>query len=60
VDTLDLPTYHLYHAIRANLQHRLHRDQEAAAAYDRALTLTDNTPERTFLQARRAELGQRP
>jgi RNA polymerase sigma-70 factor (ECF subfamily) len=56
VDALDLPTYPLYHAIRANLLHRLHRDTEAAESYDQAITLTTNTPERTFLQARRAEL----
>jgi RNA polymerase sigma-70 factor (ECF subfamily) len=56
VDALDLPSYPHYHAIRANLLTRLDRPTEAAESYDRALALTTNTPERTFLLARRAEL----
>ena len=41
VDALDLDTYHLFHATRAELLARLGRDDDAAAAYDRALTLDE-------------------
>ena len=57
VDRLDLDTYHAYHATRADLLRRLGRGAEAAAAYDRAATLTGNAAERTFLAARRASLS---
>lgn len=50
VDELDLGNYYLFHAIRAELLKRLNRRPEAAAAYTSALTLTENTPERHFLQ----------
>ena len=46
VDALDLGTYHLFHAIRADLLRRLGRDVEAVAAYETAITLTDNAAER--------------
>ena len=57
VDVLDLDSYHLYHATRADLLRRLGRSAEAAAAYDRAVALTGNAAERAFLTARRASLG---
>ena len=38
IDDLDLDDYHLYHAARADLLQRLDRLDEAAAAYDRALS----------------------
>lgn len=50
VDDLDLGNYYLFHAIRAELLKRLNRRPEAAAAYKSALALTENTPERHFLQ----------
>ena len=50
VDELDLGNYYLFHAIRAELLKRLNRRPEAAAAYTAALALTENTPERHFLQ----------
>ena len=58
VDTLadELATYHVLHAARADMLRRLSRDEEAAAAYDTAIALTDNAPERAFLTARRAAL----
>ncbi len=52
VDALDLPAYHLYHAVRADLLRRLGRRGEAAAAYDGAIARTDNAAERAFLRRR--------
>lgn len=52
VETLDLDGYHLYHATRGDLLQRLGRDDEAAAAYQRALALTDNQAEQRFLRTR--------
>ena len=49
--------YRFYHAARADLLRRLGRDGEAAAAYDRALALAPNGPERTFLERRRREVA---
>jgi RNA polymerase sigma-70 factor (ECF subfamily) len=57
VDALDLGTYHLFHAIRADLLRRLGRDVEAATAYATAIKLTDNTAERDFLRRRRQSLA---
>jgi RNA polymerase sigma-70 factor, ECF subfamily len=57
VDGLDLGGYHLFHAIRADLLHRLGRDAEAARAYDSALQLTTNAAERDFLRRRRESVG---
>ena len=55
VDALDgLERYHLWHSTRAELLHRLGRDEEAAAAYSRALELAPSETERTFLQNRLA------
>jgi RNA polymerase sigma-70 factor (ECF subfamily) len=53
VDRLDLDTYHLFHATRADLLGRLGRNQDAAEAYDAALALTINAAERAFLEDRR-------
>ncbi len=60
-----LDRYHLYHAARADLLRRLSRMREAIAAYQMALSLTNNAIERRFLNARIAELenqlnGQKP
>jgi RNA polymerase sigma-70 factor (ECF subfamily) len=52
-----LSGYHAYHATRADLLRRLARDQDAAAAYDRAIELAGNTAERAHLTRRRDELG---
>ena len=53
VNRLDLTTYYLFHAIRADLLRRLDRTEEAAQAYDAAITGTENAAERAFLQDRR-------
>ncbi len=52
----DLDTYHLAHAARADLCRRLGRTKEARASYQRALSLTQQEPERRFLRKRLAEL----
>ena len=56
VEGLDLGSYHLFHAIRADLLRRLGRDAEARAAYEAAIELTDNAAERDFLRRRRRAL----
>ncbi len=49
--------YQPLHASRADLLRRLGRDAEAAAAYERALELSENPTERRYLEARIAETG---
>jgi RNA polymerase sigma-70 factor (ECF subfamily) len=51
-----LATYHLAHAARADLCRRLGKSSEARAAYERALALTKQEPERRYLEKRLAEL----
>lgn len=50
-----LDTYHLLHATRAEMLRRLDRNEEAAAAYQRALELVTNEVERSYLERRLAE-----
>jgi RNA polymerase sigma-70 factor, ECF subfamily len=52
----DLADYHLAHSARAELCRRLGRTAEARAAYERALVLTRQEPERRFLERRLGEL----
>ena len=52
----DLNDYHLTHAARADLLRRLGRAKEARAAYERALKLARQEPERRFLERRLAAL----
>jgi len=52
-----LDGYPYLHSARADLLRRLDRRSEAATAYRRALELTSNTTERTFLEGRLAEVG---
>jgi RNA polymerase sigma-70 factor (ECF subfamily) len=59
VDLLDLPTYHLHFATRADLLARLGHTDEARAAYGRALELATNEAERTFLAGRLHDLRAR-
>lgn len=47
-----LDRYHLFHAARAELLRRLGREDEARAANERALSLTDNPAERRLLAER--------
>jgi RNA polymerase sigma-70 factor (ECF subfamily) len=58
VNDLDLGSYYLFHAIRADLLSRLGRTVEARAAYKTAMTLTANAAEREFLEGRLAALGR--
>jgi len=53
----DLANYHLAHAARADLCRRLGRTADAKASYERALGLTQQEPERRFLDRRLAELA---
>jgi RNA polymerase sigma-70 factor (ECF subfamily) len=52
-----LADYHLAHAARADLCRRLGRMTEARAAYERALGLARQEPERRFLERRLADLA---
>lgn len=52
-----LEDYHLAHAARADFCRRLGRTAEAKQAYERALTLARQEPERRFLERRLKELA---
>ncbi len=52
----ELKEYRLAHAARADLLRRTGRFAEARTAYERALALTQQEPERRFLQRRMGEL----
>ncbi|MGA2812480.1 MAG: RNA polymerase sigma factor [Candidatus Acidiferrum sp.] len=52
----ELAEYYLAHSARADLCRRLARTGEAIAAYERALGLARQAPERRFLERRLAEL----
>lgn len=54
----ELVNYHLAHAARADLCRRLGRTAEACASYEKALSLTQQEPERRFLAGRLAELSE--
>jgi RNA polymerase sigma factor (sigma-70 family) len=54
-----LDGYHLFHATRAELLRRLGRQEEARAADQRALSLTENPGERRLLEERLAALERR-
>jgi RNA polymerase sigma-70 factor (ECF subfamily) len=56
LDELDLDDYRYYHSTRADLLRRLGRDDDARAAYARALELTEPGPESRFLESRLADL----
>ena len=53
-----LDSYHLAHATRADLLRRLGRTGDARAAYERALALAGQEPERRFLRQRLEELAE--
>ncbi|MBW8769666.1 MAG: RNA polymerase subunit sigma-24 [Gemmatimonadetes bacterium] len=53
-----LEKYHLAHAARADLLAQLGRRDAAAAAYQRALALASQAPERRFLERRIDALGR--
>jgi RNA polymerase sigma-70 factor, ECF subfamily len=52
-----LSGYHLAHSARAELCRRLGRTDDARAAWTQALALTQQEPERRFIQTRLAQLG---
>ncbi len=54
IDGLD--DYQQLHGARADLLHRLDKDEEAAASYERALSLAANPVERRFIERRLASL----
>ncbi|MFJ9820414.1 RNA polymerase sigma factor [Streptomyces sp. NPDC101151] len=59
VDSLDLPRYHVRHAVRADLLRRLDRPAEAAAEYTTAVELAESEAERAWLRRRREDLDHR-
>jgi RNA polymerase sigma-70 factor (ECF subfamily) len=52
----ELANYYLAHAARADMYRRLGRTAEARSAYEKALALTQQEPERQFLQERIRQL----
>jgi RNA polymerase sigma-70 factor, ECF subfamily len=52
----ELTNYYLAHSARAELYRRLGRTAEARASYEKALALTQQEPERQFLQERIRQL----
>ena len=54
--TSDLENYHLLHAARADMHRRLRSYAEAAAEYQKALTLVTNDSERRYLERRLEEV----
>jgi RNA polymerase sigma-70 factor (ECF subfamily) len=53
----DLADYHLAHAARADMLRRLGQNEAARTAYEQALQLARQEPERRFLEQRLAELA---
>jgi RNA polymerase sigma-70 factor (ECF subfamily) len=58
LDRLELDDYGYYHSTRADLLRRLGRNDEARAAYTRALEQTQPGPEQRFLESRLADLSE--
>ncbi len=52
----ELANYHLAHSARADMCRRLGRTAEARSSYEKALALTQQEPERKFLQERLRQL----
>ncbi len=52
----DLANYYLAHSARADMYRRLGRTAEARSSYEKALALTQQEPERQFLQERIRQL----
>ena len=52
----ELAEYYLAHSARAGMCRRLGRTPEARSAYEKALALTQQRPERQFLQERVRQL----
>jgi predicted RNA polymerase sigma factor len=52
----ELANYYLAHSARADMYRRLGRTAEARSSYEKALALTQQEPERQFLQERIRQL----
>ena len=52
----ELANYHLAHSARADMCRRLGRTAEARSSYEKALALTQQEPERKFLEERIRQL----
>ena len=52
----ELANYYLAHSARADMYRRLGRTDEARSSYEKALALTQQEPERQFLQERIRQL----
>jgi RNA polymerase sigma-70 factor (ECF subfamily) len=52
----ELANYYLAHSVRADMYRRLGRTAEALSSYEKALALTQQEPERQFLQKRIRQL----
>ena len=59
LDKLDLQSFYLFHAIRADLLCRAGRRDDAADAYERAIARSENVREREFLLRRRRALDEK-
>lgn len=55
-----LDNYYLFHASRADLLRRLHRVDDATAAYQHSLSLTTNSVEQNYIRRRLRELSSSP
>jgi RNA polymerase sigma-70 factor (ECF subfamily) len=53
----ELANYYLAHSARADMYRRLGRTAEARSSYEKALALTQQEPERQFLQERIRQFG---
>jgi RNA polymerase sigma-70 factor (ECF subfamily) len=58
LDRLGLDDYRYYHSTRADMLRRLGRDDEARAAYTRAIEQSQPGPEQRFLEGRLADLPE--
>jgi RNA polymerase sigma-70 factor (ECF subfamily) len=56
----ELANYYLAHSARADMYRRLGRTAEARSSYEKALALTQQEPERQFLQERIRQLNKDP
>jgi RNA polymerase sigma-70 factor (ECF subfamily) len=57
VDAINLPPYHVYHAVKADLLRRLGHSAAASVAYQQAIALCGNESERDFLRQQQQSLG---
>ena len=58
LDTLELDDYRYYHSTRGDLLRRMGREDDARAAYECALGLTQAGPEQRFLESRLGDLSK--